>query len=141
MEAQAVIHMAGSLAEAIHRGERRRHQVLAFAKAHCHLDAEMTLAEGVLADLRRLRAYDEQRIVDRTLAVLLTHWEAVEGVAQALIQSRRIEGDEVERIIDGLSVSAYPIPRAGLQQGIASPDPTKIGVFRKPPRPRLTHRC
>ena len=66
----------------------------------------MTLAEGVLADLRRLRAYDEQRIVDRTLAVLLTHWEAVEGVAQALIQSRRIEGDEVERIIDGLSVSA-----------------------------------
>ena len=26
--------------------------------------------------------------------------------SQALIQSRRIEGDEVERIIDGLSVSA-----------------------------------
>ena len=32
--------------------------------------------------------------------MLLTHWEAVEGVAAVLIESRRIEGDQVERIID-----------------------------------------
>ena len=58
MKAQAL--MAGGLAEAIHRGERRRHQVLAFAKAHCHLDEDMALAAGVLAHLHRLGAYDEQ---------------------------------------------------------------------------------
>jgi hypothetical protein len=38
---------------------------------------------NVVADLRRLRCYDEQRLVDRTLAVLLAHWPAVEALASA----------------------------------------------------------
>ena len=100
MEAQVSIHLAGGIAEAIHRGERRRREVLAFAKLYCHADADLTLAAGVVADLRRLRRYDEQRLVDRTLAVLLAHWPAVEALASALIENRRIEGDHVEQIID-----------------------------------------
>jgi hypothetical protein len=99
MEAQVSIHLAGGIAEAIHRGERRRHEVLRFATRHCKADADLRLAAVVQADLRRLRRYDEQHLVDRTLAVLLAHWPAVEAVAEALIEHRRIEGDEVERII------------------------------------------
>ena len=32
--------------------------------------------------------------------MLLTHWLAVEALAEALIEHGRIDGDEVERIID-----------------------------------------
>jgi hypothetical protein len=32
MEAQITIHLCGGLAESVHRGERRRHEVLRFAK-------------------------------------------------------------------------------------------------------------
>ena len=100
MRAQVCVHLAGSIAEACHRGERRRKEILAFAKAHCHLDADLQLATGVLADLRRLRRYDEQAIIDHTLATMLAYWPAVEAVAQALVENKRIEGGEVERIID-----------------------------------------
>jgi len=100
MEAQVSIHLAGGIAEAIHRGERRRHEVLRFATRHCNADADLRLAAAVQADLRRLRRYDEQHLVDRTLAVLLAHWPAVEAVASALIENGRIEGKQVEHIID-----------------------------------------
>ena len=106
LEAQAVVHFAGGIREAIHRGERRRLEVLRFAKLNCDTEADLKLAEGVLADLRRLRRYDEQNLVDRTLAVLLTHWPAVEGVAAALIEHRRVEGDQVERIINDCMIGS-----------------------------------
>jgi hypothetical protein len=59
-------------------------------------------ARAVLGDLRRLTGYryDEQRFAERALALLLTHWPAVEALASALVEDRRIEGDRVERIID-----------------------------------------
>jgi hypothetical protein len=62
MERQIVIHLAGGIAEAISRGERRKHAVLRFAKLSCNADADLKLAAAVLADLRkltgrRLRAY------------------------------------------------------------------------------------
>jgi hypothetical protein len=36
---------------------------------------------------------------ERALALLLAHWKAVEAVAAALIEDRRVEGDRVEQII------------------------------------------
>jgi hypothetical protein len=59
---QIVVHLAGGIAEAISRGERRKHAVLRFAKLSCNADADLKLAAAVLADLRkltgrRLRAY------------------------------------------------------------------------------------
>ena len=55
----------------------------------------------MLADLRRLtgRRQDEQHFAERALAVLLTHWKAVEALALALIKDRRIEGARIEQII------------------------------------------
>jgi hypothetical protein len=68
----------------------------------CNADADLRLAVAVLADLRRLtgRRYEEQRLVDRALAVMLPYWPAVEAVASALIENRRIESESVEQIID-----------------------------------------
>jgi hypothetical protein len=56
----------------------------------------------VLGDLFRLTdvRYDAQRFAERALAVVLAHWPAVEALASALIEDRRIEGERVERIID-----------------------------------------
>jgi hypothetical protein len=42
------------IAEAISRGERRKHAVLRFAKLSCNADADLKLAAAVLADLRKL---------------------------------------------------------------------------------------
>jgi hypothetical protein len=108
MEAQITIHLAGGVAEAIHRGERRRSEVLRFAKANCHTDTDLRMAGAVQADLDRLIGHclDEQRLVDRTLALLRTHWPAVEGVAAALIENRRIDGDPVERIINDCMIGS-----------------------------------
>jgi hypothetical protein len=85
MEAQVIVELAGGIAEAIHRGERRKQEVLAFATRQ-----------------RRLTGYrlDAQHFADRTLTMLEAHWPAVEAVATALIEDRRIEGERVERIID-----------------------------------------
>ena len=40
MEAQGVIELAGGVAEAICRGERRKHAVLAFAESNCSIDVD-----------------------------------------------------------------------------------------------------
>jgi hypothetical protein len=40
MERQIIIHFAGGVAEAIPRGERRRGEVLQYAKANCSADAD-----------------------------------------------------------------------------------------------------
>lgn len=41
MESQVVIELAGGIAEACHRGERRRRAILAFAESHCAIDAKI----------------------------------------------------------------------------------------------------
>ena len=55
MEAQVIIHLAGGIAEAIHRGVR--HELLRFAEAYCEVDADMEQARAVLGDLFRVTAY------------------------------------------------------------------------------------
>lgn len=103
MEAKIVIFMSGGIAEAVSRGERRRHHVLKFAQDHCGMTTDMMRANAVGCDLSRLiGCYNEQRLVDRTLMLLVRHWDAVEAVARALARQRRLEGDEVEAlIVDG----------------------------------------
>jgi hypothetical protein len=73
--------------------------VLPYAHRHCHLDEDLKLAQVVLTDLRRLHRYDEQRLVDRTLAVLLSDWSSVEALAQALVERRHLDADEVKAIM------------------------------------------
>jgi hypothetical protein len=101
MERQVVIHLSGGIAEAIHRGERRKSEVLAFALRHCCIDADLRLAADVLSELRRLTGYrfEARDFVGRTLTMLLEHRPAVEALAEALIEDGRIEGQDVERII------------------------------------------
>ena len=54
MEAQVVVELAGGVAEAVFRGERRRQEVLAFAESNCCIDADLERAAAVLSELRRL---------------------------------------------------------------------------------------
>jgi hypothetical protein len=100
MEAQVVVELAGPLAEAIHRGEWR--DTLAFATRHCGAAADRKRAKAVLDDLFRLtgRHHDERHFVERTLALLTKYWSAVEALADALIETGRVECERVERIID-----------------------------------------
>jgi hypothetical protein len=114
MEAQIVIHLAGGIAEAVHRGERRRQEVLAFAASNCSIDGDLKQARAVLADLRRLTGcrYDEQRFAERALALLLAHWRAVEALAAALVEDHRIEGDQVEAIVDRACMTQAEILQA-----------------------------
>ena len=53
MQWQIVIDMAGGVAEAIHRGERRQREVFWFALINCGTDGDLENAEAVCADLRR----------------------------------------------------------------------------------------
>lgn len=101
MEWQIVIELAGGIAEAIRRGERRRREVMWFAAINCNIAVDLEQATAVLADLRELtgRRYGTQRFTERPRALLLTHWPAVEARASALIENRHIEGERVEQII------------------------------------------
>jgi hypothetical protein len=96
MQWQVVIHLAGGVAEAISRGERRRHEVLTFAQR----------ARAVLDDLRTLtgRRHDAQPFAMRAMGLLLAHWPAVAALAAALIDNHRIEGDHVERIMERIAL-------------------------------------
>ena len=49
MESQIVIELAGGIAEAIYRGERRSREVLRFAALHCSIDAGLKQTAAVLA--------------------------------------------------------------------------------------------
>ena len=102
MERQVVIELAGGVAEAIYRGERRKEEVLRFAIRHCCIGTDLKRARAVLGDLRRLTGvrFDAQPFAERARALLLTHWRAVTALASALVEDRRIEGDRVEAIID-----------------------------------------
>ena len=44
----------------------------------------------------------QQPFAERALALLPAHWRAVDALACALIANRRIEGEDVEGIIDGV---------------------------------------
>ena len=107
MERQVTIHLAGGIAEAIHHGVRRGREALRFAEAHMEMD--LTKAEPVLRDVFRVTGYDvgPQHYADRTLLILEAHWPAVTALAAALIENGRIEGKDVERIIDRSIGSAW----------------------------------
>lgn len=103
MDAQTCVHLAGGVAEAIHRGVGGGgRDLLRYAEAHCQIDGDLQRAADVLADLRRLTGYDlyPMHYADRTLEMLLDHWPAVTALAEALVDERRLDGDDVEAIID-----------------------------------------
>jgi hypothetical protein len=53
----------------------------------------------VLGDLFRLTGvrFDAKPFAERTLTMLLSHWSAVEALPSALIETRRIKGEDVEK--------------------------------------------
>jgi hypothetical protein len=108
MQRQIAIHFGGGIAEAVHRGERRGRAVLSFATRHCNADADLRRARTVLADLYRLTGCHngEQYLAERTLAMLLANWRSVAALAAALIEHRRIEGEQVERIINDCMIGS-----------------------------------
>lgn len=99
MEAQIGIHLSGGIAEALARGARS--EVLAFAIRHCNMGTDLTRARAVLGDLRTLTGvrFELQTFALRTRGLLEAHWGAVQALAAALFTERRIEGEDVERII------------------------------------------
>ena len=102
MQSQVSIHLAGGLAEAAHRGVRRKNAILAYALDHCDMDEDMLRARVVLDDLNalaRCSKYDEQHFAGRTRVLLALFWPAVEAVAAALIEHGRVEGEAVEQIV------------------------------------------
>jgi hypothetical protein len=101
MEWQIVIDLAGGIAEAISRGERRKKEVFLFAACNCACDDDLKNAAAVLADLRKLtgRRYGGRRFADRARNLLLASWPAVDVVASALVETNRMEGAQVERIV------------------------------------------
>ena len=105
MEWQIVINFAGGIAEAIHRGEKRKRDLLWFVAFNCGTDGDLKHADEVLADLRKLtgRRYGEQRFAERTLDLLMANWAAVAAVAAALADKHWIDGDELEEILRGRS--------------------------------------
>jgi hypothetical protein len=94
-----VIHLAGGIAEAIYRGEHR--EVLAFATRHCCMDTDRDRARAVMAHLFFLNGHfpDEQPFASRAFE-LLRDWPAVAALAAALGEHHRIDGKQVEWIID-----------------------------------------
>ena len=95
------ISMSGGIAEAIHRGERRRRVVFQFARLNCGAHHDLADAEKVLADLRALpgRRYGLERYTQRALKLMLAHWPAVEAIAAVLIRDLRIEGSTIEELV------------------------------------------
>jgi hypothetical protein len=94
MEAQ-VGEISGGISEAIFRGEPEtwRHYCSA---------VDLERAADVCRELRRLTGYAFRAddFAERTLTMLLANWPAVEAVAEALVDERRIEGRRIQRIID-----------------------------------------
>jgi hypothetical protein len=94
MEAQVVIHLAGGVAEAIHRDDG------VFDNDQC--DGDLDALAAVLRELRRATGlrYDPQVFSDRAYTLLTTHWRAVEALAETLVEERYIEGERIARIIE-----------------------------------------
>jgi hypothetical protein len=102
MEWQIMIDLAGGIAEAISRGERRKKKVFWFAVFNCGCRDDLKTAAAVVADLRKLtgRQHGERRFGERVFALLLAYWAAVDALASALVDAERIEGDQIEKIVE-----------------------------------------
>lgn len=103
MQWQIIANLAGGVAEAIHRGERRKQDVMWFALLNCGTEGDLEDADAVLADLRQLtgRRYGLQRFVLQARALLIEQWPAVAALAAELIRDRHIDGDEIDAIVYG----------------------------------------
>ena len=66
----------------------------ASASAACQAGIPSTISKPAVVLLAT------QHYADRTLELLLEHWCAVEALAEALVEHGRIEGDQVEQIIE-----------------------------------------
>ena len=103
MEWQIVIDMAGGVAEAIHRGERRQKEVFWFAMLNCGAGGDLEAAERTLEDLRALTGRrDGRQYARRALRLLLARWDAVEAIAAALIRDGHIDGEDIEDLVNGV---------------------------------------
>ena len=103
MSAQIGVEIAGGVAESLHRcGIRHGRELWSFAESCCAVDGDLERIAAVLGDLRRLTGYRyrPEEFAEPTATMLLEHWPAVSALARALVAERRIEGDEVEAIID-----------------------------------------
>lgn len=101
MEWQIIINMAGPIAEAIYRGEKRKSDVLWFAVFYCGARQDVDEAGKVINDLRKLtgRNHGEQRFAERARDLLLNHWPLVDAIAEALIRDHSVVGEEIEEMI------------------------------------------
>ena len=99
MERQVGIHLAGPVAESIHSGRPPTANGMGV-----DLSRALALLDG---DLYRLTG---ERLalapfLDHTRRLLTARWPAVTALASALITHGRVEGRDVERIIDRVSAS------------------------------------
>ena len=94
MERQVVIELAGGVAEAIYRSERRKEEVLRFAIRHCCIGTDLKRARAVLGDLRRLTGvrFDAQLFANAHRRLPARRIGAPSRPALALVEDRRIEG-------------------------------------------------
>jgi hypothetical protein len=97
MQWQIVIDMAGGAAEAIHRGERNKREIMWFALFNCGTEGDLETASAVLADLNALtsKRYGLNRFVIRAVELLRANWPAVESIAAVLIRDRYIDNAEI----------------------------------------------
>jgi hypothetical protein len=105
MTAQVIIEISGGIAEAFNRGGSRLsgRELWAFAEDRCGVGGDLVRAQAVLDDMRRLTGHPfyPHEFAEAASAMLFEHWQAVSALAQVLVVRRRIEGAEVEAIIDG----------------------------------------
>jgi hypothetical protein len=96
MQWQIVIDMAGGAAEAIHRGERNKREIMWFALFNCGTEGDLETASAVLADLNALtKRYGLNRFVIRAVGLLRANWLAFEAIASVLIRDQYIDGAEI----------------------------------------------
>jgi hypothetical protein len=106
---QAVILLAGGIAQAIWSGERTADDAFRVALSHGGMDEEFEDTDGDLErilnamdDLSKVTGgyYEPKDVAEPTYSLLLKHWPAVEALAAALVKTNRIDGGAVEAIID-----------------------------------------
>jgi hypothetical protein len=122
MEWQIVVDLAGPIAEAVRRGERRKKHIGAFALFDCSSRDNYSHAGKILADVCTLtnRRHALQRFEQRTLGLVLAHWRAIETLAIRLIDAGRLDGDQAEQIVTAR------LPRRDNQAGMISTNSSGI---------------
>jgi hypothetical protein len=125
---EAVILLAGGVAQAIWSGERTADDAFRGAISHGGMDEKLKDTDGDLALILNAMDclskvtgghYEPKDVAEPTYDLLLKHWPAVEALAAALVKTNRIEGDAVEAIIDDAMSVAHttafrqdPVPPA-----------------------------